>query len=149
MLLGGGLDIRCSSLAGGHAVSRSLHVKRSVYCPVLFCLSIYCGPLKFGLVVASLVHVVVCVGSRSKFNSMFAVHVFALASNSGNRLLHKVVQHRLLLNSWLKFSHTGGLRPLVDVLVDGACAGSIALVCTKAAAEVMLAFLLNRSYQLG
>ncbi|KAI3652338.1 hypothetical protein MP228_003641 [Amoeboaphelidium protococcarum] len=51
--------------------------------------------------------------------------------------------------SWLKFSHTGGLRPLVDVLVDGACAGSIALVCTKAAAEVMLAFLLNRSYLLG
>ncbi|KAI3650770.1 hypothetical protein MP228_004251 [Amoeboaphelidium protococcarum] len=59
-------------------------------------------------------------------------------------------QHHLLLDSWLKFSHTGSLRPLVYVLVDGACAGSIALVCTKAAAEVMLAFLLNRSYhQLG
>ncbi|KAI3652337.1 hypothetical protein MP228_003640 [Amoeboaphelidium protococcarum] len=68
MIVGGGLDIQCSSLAGGHTVSRSLHVKRSVYCPVLFGLksathlsewllfivwvspSIYCDSLQSGLV---------------------------------------------------------------------------------------------------
>ncbi|KAI3650769.1 hypothetical protein MP228_004250 [Amoeboaphelidium protococcarum] len=66
--------ISCSSLAGGTAISRALHVKRSAYCPALVspksasasksaihlfvfflciawvCPSIYCGPLKSGVV---------------------------------------------------------------------------------------------------
>ncbi|KAI3639685.1 hypothetical protein MIR68_002379 [Amoeboaphelidium protococcarum] len=68
MLLDGCLGILCSSLAGGHAISRPLHVKRSAYCPALVgpksatqlsewqlfivwvSLSISCDSLKFGLV---------------------------------------------------------------------------------------------------
>ncbi|KAI3652316.1 hypothetical protein MP228_003619 [Amoeboaphelidium protococcarum] len=143
------LSLRCSVFKITRLVLLSGRMMHELLTGMLKTSQCACGGLLKNIYERSLLND----GSRKSINYQFTLNTngFKVITTWSPLLreIKKVVQHHLLLDSWLKFSHTGSLRPLVYVLVDGACAGSIALVCTKAAAEVMLAFLLNRSYQLG